>query len=280
MRTMSTAAARATIIVVAALGRAQSFEVASIKQNKSEDPRLGMQYLPGGKFSATNTPLYVIIANAYGVSFQSVRLSGGPDWIRSERYDIEATAEQGAIPVGASPQVLNGKMRLMLQRLLAERFKLTVRREMKEIPVYSIAVSKTGPKLKKSAMMEKDCPANPATRDVSCHSPSGGQGRGVHGKALSMSDLAGFVENWTDRPMVNRTGIQGLFDIDTDGWTPLLPRQGPAAETEGADESKALADPSRPTLFDVFEQLGLKLERDKAPIETFVIEHVERSSEN
>jgi uncharacterized protein (TIGR03435 family) len=130
-------------------------------------------------------------------------------------------------------------------------------------------------------MAEKDCPENPAPRDVSCHSPSGGQGRGVHGKALSISDVAGFVENWTDRPVVDRTGIQGLFDIDTDGWTPLLPRQGPAAKAdEATDEAKALSDPSRPTLFDVFEQLGLKLERDKAPIETFVIEHVERPSEN
>jgi uncharacterized protein (TIGR03435 family) len=278
MRTVNTAAACAAMIVTAAFVRAQSFEVASVRLNKSGDQRMfGMQYLPGGRLSATNIPLYVIIANAYGVSFQSVRLSGGPDWIRSERYDIEATAEQGAIPSGASPQLLNEKMRLMLQKLLADRFKLTIRRDVKEIPVYALGVSKTGPKLKKSGMTEKDCPENPAPRDVSCHSPSGGQGRGVHGKALSMSDLAGFVENWTDRPMVDRTGIQGLFDIDTDGWTPLLPRQGPAAET---DEAKALSDPSRPTLFDVFEQLGLKLERDKAPIETFVIEHVERPSEN
>jgi uncharacterized protein (TIGR03435 family) len=92
-----------------------------------------------------------------------------------------------------------------------------------------------------------------------------------------MADLAHFVENWTDRPLLDQTGIQGLFKIDTGGWQPLLPR--PGADL-ASDEAKALADPSRPTLFDVFEQLGLKLESKKAPIETFVIEYVEKPSQN
>jgi uncharacterized protein (TIGR03435 family) len=278
MKTKYTAATCVAMIVTATSGWAQSFDVASVKQNKSGEQRsLGIRYLPGGRLTATNASLYGIIANAYSTSSQSVRLSGGPDWIRSERYDIEAAAPEGAIPSGASPQLLNEKMRLMLQKLLADRFQLTIRRETKEIPVYAVVVSKSGPKLQKAKIDEKNCVESPAPGEIPCHGVSGGQGRGVHAQALSIADLAGFVENWTDRPVVDQTGIQGLFKIDTDGWTPLLPQQGPAADS---DEAKAVADPSRPTLFDVFEQLGLKLERTKAPIETFAIEHVERPSEN
>jgi uncharacterized protein (TIGR03435 family) len=251
-----------------------AFEVASVKQNKSGDQSTRMQYLPGGKLSAANIPVYFIIASAYSVPAQSVRLSGGPDWTRSERYDIEAVAEKDAIPADASPQVRNDLMRLMLQKLLADRFKLTIRREMKEIPVYAVVVSKGGPKLQKSKIAQKDCVTNPS--DVACRF-GGGQGRGIHGEAISVSEVATFVENWSDRPVVDQTGLQGLFKIDTDGWQPLLPRQGPAAES---DEARAVADPSRPTLFEVFEQLGLKLESKKAPMETFVIEHVEKPTEN
>jgi uncharacterized protein (TIGR03435 family) len=76
-----------------------TFEAASVKPNKSAT-RPGMQFLPGGRFTATNMPLFMLIASAFDVPFQSVRLSGGPDWIRSERYDIEATAGTDAIPSG------------------------------------------------------------------------------------------------------------------------------------------------------------------------------------
>src|SRR5215472_6183432 len=112
------------------------FEVASVKPNNSAT-RPGVQFLPGGRFTATNTPLFMLIAIAYEVPFQSVRLSGAPDWTRAERYDIEATAPAGAIPVGLSNKAREDKTRSMVQRLLAERFKLTIRREAKELPVYA-----------------------------------------------------------------------------------------------------------------------------------------------
>ena len=86
-----------------------AFEAASVKPNKSAT-RPGMQFLPGGRFTATNMPLQLLIASAYDVPFQSVRLSGGPNWIRSERYDIEATAGPGAIPPGS--RLRRGKTKL------------------------------------------------------------------------------------------------------------------------------------------------------------------------
>ena len=122
--------------------------------------------------------------------------------------------------------------------------------------------------MEKSNVDEKDCGP-----DVACHGFMGGQGRGVHGKAASIEDLISFVENWADRPILDRTGLTGLYNMDTEGWVPM--RGGPGGPGDGFD------DPTRPTLFIVFErQLGLKIEPAKAPVETFVIEHVERPTEN
>ncbi|MDR3702749.1 MAG: M56 family metallopeptidase [Candidatus Sulfopaludibacter sp.] len=244
----------------------EKFEVASVKANQSS--RLGamsFQTEPGGRLTAVGIPLYLAIEWAYGLSIQSVRMSGGPEWTHSALYDIDARAAAGAIPADLPGRVREQRMRPMLQALLAERFKLVVRRDHKEIPVYAVTVAKGG--LKMESVDEKDCgPGLP------CHNFQGGQGRGVHSKAASVEDLIAWVENWSDRPLIDRTGLTGLYKMDTDGWVPL---RGPGGGNEGLD------DPVRPTLFTVFErQLGLKLEQTKAPVETFVIERVERPTEN
>ena len=255
-----------------------AFEVASVKANKSE-ARPGLQFLPGGRFSATNVPLYILIATAYNLPFQSVRLSGAPDWTRSERYDLEATAGTGVIPAGLSAKAREDKTRSMLQALLADRFKLTIRRDTKELPVYAVVVGKNGPKLQTAKIEEKDCADSPEHNGVTCHRWTGGMGRGLHGKAVTVSDIVTAVENWSDRPMLDKTGIQGLFEIDTDGWAPLRPRPiAPGAESSAEDI--AMADPTRPTIFMIFERLGLRMESQRAPVEVFIIDHVERPSEN
>ncbi|MBZ5617921.1 MAG: TIGR03435 family protein [Acidobacteriia bacterium] len=261
-----------------------AFEVASVKANKSADPRSfgTMKGEPGGRLIVRESPLYMIIAAAYNVSFQSPRLSGGPDWIRSERYDIEATPEKGAIPAELPAKEQDARMRLMLQTLLADRFKLKVLRETKELPVYVLLVGKNGPKLRESKVAEKDCadPKDPEKKGVPCHRFMGGQGRGLHGTAVNMADLVGFVENWTDRPLIDKTGIERLYDIESEGWLPMRPRQPPSPGTPPSAEDLAFSDPAIPTLFMIFERLGLKMEPQKAPIETYVIDHVERPTEN
>jgi uncharacterized protein (TIGR03435 family) len=256
------------------------FEVASVKANKStERGPIGMQVLPSGRLVISNLPLQIIVAMAYNLPFQSNRLSGGPDWIRSERFDIEATPAAGAIPAGVSSTVRQDMIRSMLQTLLAERFKMTVRRETKEQPVYAVVVGKNGPKLEKSKMEEKDCQASTAQwgNGATCHSVMGGQGRGLHGEALDIADFALYVSNWTDRPVVDKTGLRGLFNIQTDGWLPMRTGPAPAPDAKGED-GKLLVD--QPTIFEIFERLGLKLEQQKAPVDMFVIEHAERLTEN
>lgn len=254
-------------IVAATVAAAQPgpvFEVISVKANTSTDFRgAQMQFLPGGRFVATNYPLQFVIAAAWNVPFQGPRLTGGPDWLRSERFDIEAKAANGA--------VRQAEMRLMLRALLEDRFHLKMRRESKELPIFAVIVGKNGLKLEKSAIDEKDCESAP------CHVFMGGRGRGLHGQAVNMSDLAMYVENWAERPVVDMTGIQGLFHIETRGWLPMTPGPAPAAGAK-AEDGGDLAD--LPTLFEVFEKMGLKLEARKAPVDIFHIDQIEKPSQN
>ena len=261
-----------------------AFEVASIKENKAHDPRSrGMQFLPGGRLVVRDLPLIVLISAAYDLPpFATDRLTGGPDWIRNTQYDIDATAEKGAIPEGASQTVQNERMQLMLQTLLAERFQLTVRRETKELPVYWIAVAKGGPKLPKAAVEEKNCSKDPTGPNdpAGCHAFSGGQGRGLHGQVVSLADLTKAVERFADRPVIDRSGLKGLYNVQTEGWVPMRPRPPGAPGQEPSAEDKAFADPTRPTIFQILDRLGLKLEPQKGTVETIEIVSARKPSEN
>jgi uncharacterized protein (TIGR03435 family) len=253
------------------------FEVASVKQNKSEDFRnIGMREMPGGKISYANVPLHILIGIAYDVPFQSSRLTGGPDWIRRERYDIEAAAPEGAIPPQATARERDMILRSMLQNLLAERFQLVIHGETKELPVYAVIIGKRGLKLEKSGIEERDCAAGGETKGaVSCHSFDGGQGRGLHSGASTINDAAQFVSNWTDRPMIDETNLPGLYKFDTPGWVPMQPRSDASPQSP-----EGLSDPLRPSLFAIFEQMGLKLESKKAPVVIFHIESVQHLAVN
>ncbi|HEV1286937.1 MAG TPA: M56 family metallopeptidase, partial [Bryobacteraceae bacterium] len=251
-----------------------AFEVASVKPTKTM--RFEMEFAPSGRFTARGVPLLLLVSTAYNVPFQGPRLSGLDPETAEQSYDIEATAESGAIPAGASKLVREAKMKLMLQSLLEDRFKMKIRRETKVVPVYAVVVGKSGPKLTKAKIEEKDCPEGVTPQRGQCHQFAGGLGRGLHGDAVSMEDLALAVSNWADRPVIDRTGLEGLYEINTEGWTRMVPR-GPGGNEA---EEKQLSDPTRPTIYMIFERLGLKMESSKAPIETIVVEHVEKPTEN
>ncbi len=170
----------------------------------------------------------------------------------------------------------------MLQTQLADRFKLKIRRETKEMPVYALVVAKGGPKLQKADIQEKDCTEGPfivlpGTPNTACHSFIGGQVRAIHARAVTLADVVTWVENWTDRPLVDKTGIGGLYRIDTARWQPMDPGSSPPPP--GAiQDGVGVAD--LPTIFEVFEKLGLKIESQRGQVETYVIEHVEKPSGN
>jgi uncharacterized protein (TIGR03435 family) len=252
-------------IIIGAFGalpiRAQSqpagrpaFAAASIRENKSPQGGMNFQFLPGGRFVARGVPLAIVVAAAYDIPFQPSRITGGPDWIYRTAFNIDATAEDGAIPAGASTRVRDEKIRLMLQTLVADRFKMSIRREMKNLPLYAIVVRNGGPKLQKSSIEEKNCTSQATTIGDrrSCHSFEGGQGRGVHGEAVTISDLATWISVWADRPIIDKTGLTELNNIETDGWVPMRPQPQRPPGQEPSAEDLAFADPARPTLFQTF----------------------------
>ena len=271
---LATAASRSPrwIVFAQQASHVFAFEAVSVKPHDPEDARRPVfQFFPGGRFIAIGIPLRFLVARAYDLPPQSMRLTGGPAWINSQAYDIEASPEASAFPNGLPEAERKRRAASILRTLLADRFKLAVHRESTEISAYTLVVAKSGHKLHPANVKDKDC--NPAT-GAGCQGFSGGQGRGIHGRSVTTAELAAFVENWSDRPVVDRTGLKGSFDMDTEGWTPLVRNFG--KDSEGPDKGEDLSDPLRPSLFTVLGQLGLQLESRKTTVDIFVIDRLER----
>jgi uncharacterized protein (TIGR03435 family) len=174
-------------------------------------------------------------------------------------------------------------MRAMMQSLLKDRFRLAMRHDTKDLPVYELTVAKGGPKLEKAAVEEKDCPVGP-TAGNPCHSFNGGMGRGMHAKAVNMQDLSRFIENWTDLPVLDRTRLTGLYAIETEGWMPMNlpppPPPGAAAPVARPNGDGDIMDPARPTIFMVLQKLGLELKKQRGPVDVYTVEHIEKPAAN
>ena len=268
------------------------FEVASVKANKSGDNRIGIGFQPGGRFKATNVPLRELISAAYGTPqpLPAFQISGGPKWIESERFDIVAKAagDPQPGPNGAPPEMF-----LMLRNLLAERFQLTVHRETKEVPIYTLVMAradgKLGPQMHASAT---DCaalmsamrgrggppPAPPAPGERMPCSLRMFPG-GLSGGASTIAQLTNVLARFVSRTVVDQTGLAGAFDFDLQ-WTPDQMPQGREERPPGAPPLPAI-DPNGPSIFTaVQEQLGLKLESTKGPVDVLVIDRVEHPTED
>jgi uncharacterized protein (TIGR03435 family) len=196
-------------------------------------------------------------------------------------YDIEATADKGTFPPDMTTEARLLRMRLMLLALLQDRFKLRIRREPKEQPVHALVIGKGGSKLEKSKFQEQDCGdtgpkwlSNPA-----CHFLDGGQEGGLHGASVTLAQVVEYVQDFTDRPLFDKTWLTGFYDIQTEGWAPMRV-QPPSLDGAPQRSDAGVNDPNRPTLFDIFEKLGLRMESQKAVIDIFVIDHVEKPSDN
>jgi uncharacterized protein (TIGR03435 family) len=216
------------------------FEVASVKftahgRNAEGWSFSDLKIASPGRLVGTNASLDECIRWAYDVREYQV---SGPDWIRSDAasYDIEAKAP---------PDTTERQMRLMLQALLQERFKLALHRETKELPVYLLTVGKNGPRL--------EAASSEARGGLTSRGSSAGVR--VSGDGATMEDLANRLSRDLDRPVLERTGIQGRFRITLE-W---------AREADG------------PSVFAALQDVGLKLEPTKAPMEILIIDHAERN---
>jgi len=283
----------AILLIVTAAGlfgqsdAAPRFEVASVKPNTSAPNHKIVRPRPGGGLFVENAPLIMLMQNAYGV--QAFQISGGPGWIQSDGFDIEAKADAKAS---------RDETFRMLRSLLEDRFQLKLHRETKELPVYALTVAKSG--LKLQPPKEGGCIAIDPSGMLP--QPSNAPGRrtpgfpcgrvGVHGESLgvrmeggkvAMPEFTRMLSMVLGRPVLDRTGFTGTFDVRLD-FAPDEAAAGlPRSAGAGDPESPAPAvDPAAPpTIFAAIqEQLGLKIESVKGPVEVLVIDHVERPSQN
>ena len=274
-----------------------AYEVATIKLNTSGDGMMRIGGLGpgpgGGRFRVTNLPLRQLIILAYADRSQGppapggpgLAITGGPSWVNTDRYDIEARPEQGFIPTAEQAQK-------MLQALLEERFGLQVRRETKEGPIYALTVAKGGLKAKRSTDQTPlnfgaPAPGGPAGGPLpppsASFNPGGPIPRGMmmvglgqlRATAQTMTGFAGLLTGSAGRKVVDRTGLEGLYNFELN-WTPdQIPANLPA------DAPFPRPDPNGPSIFTALqEQLGLKLESATGPLKSIVIEKVQKPTEN
>jgi uncharacterized protein (TIGR03435 family) len=303
------------------------FEVASVKP--SALPGRGViKFDPGGPGSGdpsrvtyTLSTIRDLVVEAYSV--KRYQVSGGPNWLDSERFDIIAK-----VPEGATKE----QVKVMLQNLLAERFKLTLHRETKELPMYALVVSARGPKLKDSTVTDSP-PASDSQPKEGGHGEAGAQAAapppplppGLEKGAMkigpdgcpetppmaagragnfmmmtpngvcmisydqTMDGLATQLSNRLDRPVIDQTGLKGKYDLKLHYDPSSMPggRGGPVRTMDGPGPGPAGSDPANrfapdgeppPTIFNALqEQLGLKLEARKGPVDLLVIDHVAKT---
>jgi uncharacterized protein (TIGR03435 family) len=265
--TVAVCATAAAILAAGTLVHAQTqsaprpaFEVASIKPGDPNSQMFRIGSMPGGRFAANNASLKLLIQTAYDV--RSHQISGGPNWLDSAKFDIEAKSDSAA-PIPAGPAG-GPQMRLMLQSLLEERFKLKLHRESKEEPVYELVVAKGGPKLQQAADSLKQQQRGLQMRR--------GQ---LTGTAAPMSILVSQLSQQLGRSVIDKTGLTGQYDFDLK-WTPEFGQsQGGPADAGPPPDSPG------PSIFTALqEQLGLKLESTKSQVDVLVVDHAEQPSEN
>lgn len=290
---LATAAAAAMSVALAAQTPSPEplpgFE-ASIKRTQDTSGFMGMRMDPQGR-TVTGLPLRQLIVQAYGI--QPNQIIGGPDWLTSDRWDIQLRADA---PV--NPQQMN----LLVQKMMAERFKLVVHRETRELPIFELRLARAdgqpGPSLKPAAV---DCgpqgrgrPGGPPPA-AGAPGPGAAPGRGpaplagcrlmiAPGRAEAsgqpLTALTNFLSNQLGRNVVDKTGLTGGFDYTLE-WLPDQGRGGvPFNPPPGAPPLPPINPdaPSLPTALQ--EQLGLRLESTKGPVEVLVIDSVQQPTEN
>jgi uncharacterized protein (TIGR03435 family) len=251
-------------------GVSEAFEKVTITHAGSTDPRsMRMEVLPDGQLIAHGVLVIDLISYAYDVpSNPSPRLKSLPDWIYGDRYDIEAKASQNAITTTSEDGETQLRVKKMIRRLLTDRFGLVMRVDNRHMSAYAMTTSSNGLRLRPSAITAKDCVFD--TAPAGCHTFVIGFGHPLNANAVSMDDLAHYIENWTNLPTVNRTNLLGLFAMRTEGWLPMRLPPPPPNGNGHVDFS------SLPTIFTVLDELGLELHQREEVLPVYTIERIER----
>ena len=250
-----------------------AFEVASIRRNLTSNQQGGglAAPQPGGRFIAIGATLRKLVAGAYN----GLRVDGGPAWIDTDRFDVNARADGERSPA---------EIALMLQALLADRFKLTVHTETHEMPVYVLTAARTdrrlGPKLHESdATCAKDA-RNFLPGGVLGSSPACGDfrlgARALTARGMTMPRLAGLLRDRVGRPVLDRTGLESTYDLEIEWSNDLGLRQAPPGSAGAAELT-----PDGVSLFTALqEQLGLRLQPSRGPVDVLVVDRAEPPTPN
>jgi uncharacterized protein (TIGR03435 family) len=245
------------------------FEVASIKVNQTNDG-IVFDQSQKGRYTLVGYTLAALIRSAYRV--QEFQIVGGPEWINADRFNVEATYSEN--PAGGPSQT-----DLMLRTLLAERFKLTVHNETRERPVFALVLARDDRRL--GSQLEKvavDCAT--AKGPASCSSSVGPgfirlRGRTMAQFADSLSRLTMTGGGSLNRLIVDRTGLDGQYNLTLKFTPENIPPPG------SAPPGFPQVDPNGPSIFTALqEQLGLKLDSQRAPVNVLVVDGAERPTEN
>jgi uncharacterized protein (TIGR03435 family) len=252
--------------VITAAAQRPKLEVASVKLNIAPSGPVKIAPQPGGRFTATNVSLKLLVGYAYRLfDFQ---ISGGPRWLNSDHWDIVAKAEDDSVPQQTVQTGVGGLSRdeLMVQSLLEERFNLKIHREVKELPVYDLLVSNGGIKVKLS---DDQTPLTVRVRGTLLVEQDHLEAiaRPLSGLAVGLSDLLGLI-------VIDKTNLSGLYDFKMQ-W---MPDVNQSTGIFGA-VNVPRENPNAPSIFTALqEHLGLKLESARGPVEVLVVDSVSKPS--
>jgi uncharacterized protein (TIGR03435 family) len=246
------------------------FEVASVRRSVATDDDGSIGAQPNGRFVVRNVPLRFIIQVVHEVP--AFRVTGGPGWIDSERYDIQAKAAD-AVP--------EAQLHAMMRALLADRFKLALHTETRPVAGFALVRARPngslGPELRPHP---EPCPPDPVPAApppaVDAMPPCGrmsGSDRLIRMNARPLADLATILSRRVARPVVDRTGLNGLFDVNV-AWT------ADARSSAPLTQAPAAPDDSVSVFTALQEQLGLRLRSEQVDTEFLVVDRVERAAEN
>jgi uncharacterized protein (TIGR03435 family) len=257
-----------------------TFEVVSVKPNKSGDRRVMMSLPPTGRLTATNVTLRELLRQAFDV--QDFQLVGGPSWLASDRFDIIAKAPEGAVTAA--------HIRPMVRAMLADRFKLITHTETRDMPIYSLVVArpdgKFGPNMKVNPL---DCEAVFRAGRGGAPPPPPQPGEPIQcgfmigpgtmtAGGMLLGELARSLSGFVGRIVLDKTGLKERYDFQLK-YAPEGRGVGPGPGPGGPDPQPV--DPNMPSLFTALqEQLGLKLESQRGPVDIVVIDRVEQPTED
>jgi bla regulator protein blaR1 len=251
--------------------RVPEYAVATVKPAKSDEGRVMMMFTPDG-ISVSGVPLEFLLREAFGVGDD--RILGAPGWVKTNRFDIQAKVDGADAPT--LEKLSMDQRRQMLIPLLADRFGLKFHHETKELPVYALVIAKGGSKLKESAVPDTATDGTPPRRMTMM------RGRGnIEGQGSSIENLVHVLSDQLGRTIIDKTGLAGTYDYKLN-WTPddAPPMGGGPGGPPGADNAPP-PDAGGPSIFAAIqEQLGLKLEPQKGPVDVVVIDRVDAPSPN